>query len=225
MNSDRANDAEVVVDTGEVRLPGELHFPLDARGVVVFAHGQGSGSTSPRNRFVATRLQRAGYGTLLFDLLTTVEQEQEDVTTVPDIAPLARRLAGATRWLRAQPVLADVPFGWFGASTGAAVALWAASDPDADATALVCRSGRPDLAADRLALVRAPTLLIVGSDDDVALVANVHADDVLRCEHELRIVAGASHLFAEPGTLEQAAELSCAWFTRHLPTTGGNDRC
>jgi putative phosphoribosyl transferase len=218
-------DAEVVVDTGEVRLAGALHLPLDGKGVVVFAHGQGSGWTSPRNRFVATRLHRAGYGTLLFDLLTAAEQEQEDVTTVPDIAPLARRLGGATRWLRAQPVLANLPFGWFGASTGAAVALWAASDPDADATALVCRSGRPDLAADRLALVRAPTLLIVGSDDDGALVANVQADDVLRCEHELRIVPGASHLFPEPGTLEQAAELSCAWFTSHLPTTGGNDRC
>lgn len=218
-------DTEVVVDTGEVSLAGELHLPPGEKGVVVFAHGQGSGWTSPRNRLVATRLHRGGFGTLLFDLLTAAEQEHEDLTTAPDVARLARRLARATRWLRAQPAVANEPFGWFGVSTGAAVALWAASDPDVDATALVCRSGRPDLAADRLALVRIPTLLIVGSDDDIALVANVQADDMLRCEHELQIVADASHLFPEPGTLDQAAELSCAWFTKHLPIIEGNDRC
>jgi putative phosphoribosyl transferase len=204
----------VVIDAGPVRLAGELSGPGPAGGMVLFAHGSGSSRHSPRNRYVAGVLTAAGLGTLLFDLLTP--GEEADRANVFDIGLLAGRLAAATRWLRGRPELAGARLGYFGASTGAAAALWAAADPANEAAAVVSRGGRPDLAAPRLASVRAPTLLIVGGLDTAVLEMNRAAQVYLRCEHELAVVPGASHLFQEPGTLEQAAELARDWFTRHL---------
>jgi putative phosphoribosyl transferase len=182
---------------------------------VVFAHGSGSSRHSPRNRHVATVLNRAGLGTLLFDLLTT--DEEHDRANVFDIDLLAVRLLEVTRWLRTQPDLDGLRIGYFGASTGAAAALWAATEPDADVAAVVSRGGRPDLAAPRLAMVTAPTLLIVGGADDVVLDLNREAQAQLRrCESHLTVIPGATHLFEEPGTLQAAAEGARDWFTGHL---------
>jgi putative phosphoribosyl transferase len=204
----------VVIDAAPVRLAGELSEPGPTGGMVLFAHGSGSSRHSPRNRYVADVLAAAGLGTLLFDLLTP--GEEEDRANVFDIGLLAGRLAAATRWLRGRPELAGARLGYFGASTGAAAALWAAADPANEAAAVVSRGGRPDLAAPRLASVRAPTLLIVGGLDAAVLEMNRAAQVYLRGEHQLAVVPGASHLFEEPGTLEQAAELARDWFTRHL---------
>jgi putative phosphoribosyl transferase len=209
-----AQGGEVVIDTGQVRLTGELSVPGPAGGMVLFAHGSGSSRHSPRNRYVAGVLAAAGLGTLLFDLLTA--GEERDRANVFDIGLLAERLTVATRWLRERPGLAGTRLGYFGASTGAAAALWAAADPANEAAAVVSRGGRPDLAAPRLLSVRAPTLLIVGELDTVVLGMNRAAQVYLRCENDLAVVPGAAHLFAEPGTLEQAAELARDWFTRHL---------
>jgi putative phosphoribosyl transferase len=211
-----AQGGEVVIDAGPIRLPGELSDPGPAGGMVLFAHGSGSSRHSPRNRYVAGVLAAAGLGTLLFDLLTP--GEEEDRANVFDIGLLAGRLAMATRWLRGRPGLARARLGYFGASTGAAAALWAAADPASQVAAVVSRGGRPDLAAPRLASVRAPTLLIVGGLDTAVLNMNRAAQVYLRCEHDLAVVPGATHLFEEPGTLEQAAELARDWFTRHLAT-------
>ncbi|MFI5062661.1 MAG: phosphoribosyltransferase family protein [Streptosporangiales bacterium] len=207
-------DEEVEVSGGTVRLAGQLTVPADARGIVVFAHGSGSSRHSPRNRYVAAVLNQAGLGTLLFDLLTP--DEEADRANVFDIGLLARRLVGVTEWLRGQPGAAGVPAGYFGASTGAAAALWAAAEPDARIAAVVSRGGRPDLASPRLGSVRAPTLLIVGGRDDIVLGLNRQAQAQLRCENDLAVVPGATHLFEEPGTLTAAAELARDWFTRHL---------
>jgi putative phosphoribosyl transferase len=210
-----SRDEEVVVHAGPFRLGGHLTVPDMATGLVVFAHGSGSSRHSPRNRYVATVLDRAGLGTLLFDLLTT--DEEHDRANVFDIDLLARRLVDATRWLRTQPDLDDLRIGYFGASTGAAAALWAATEPGADIAAVVSRGGRPDLAAPRLAMVTAPTLLIVGGDDDVVLDLNRHAQAQLQgCENHLTVVPGATHLFEEPGTLQVAAEAARDWFARYL---------
>jgi putative phosphoribosyl transferase len=211
---DPPRDEDVEVHAGRVRLRGHLTVPEAAAGIVVFAHGSGSSRHSPRNRYVAAVLNRSGLGTLLFDLLTTTEEH--DRTNVFDIGLLARRLADVTRWLRAQPGVGELPVGYFGASTGAAAALWAATEPGADVAAVVSRGGRPDLAAPRLAAVTAPTLLIVGGDDDVVLRLNRQALAQLRCESHLAVVPGATHLFEEPGTLQAAAELASEWFTSHL---------
>jgi putative phosphoribosyl transferase len=205
---------EVVITAGPVRLAGQLAAPGTGAGVVLFAHGSGSSRHSPRNRFVADVLTRAGLGTLLFDLLTI--DEERDRANVFDIGLLAGRLGAATRWLREQPSLAGARIGYFGASTGAAAALWAAAEPGNEVAAVVSRGGRPDLAMPRLAEVRAPTLLIVGGLDDVVLGMNREAREHLRCENHLAVVPGASHLFEEPGTLEQAARLARDWFTRFL---------
>jgi putative phosphoribosyl transferase len=210
-------DAEVDVHAGSVRLGGHLTLPEHATGIVVFAHGSGSSRHSPRNRYVADVLHRAGLGTLLFDLLTP--SEERDRANVFDIDLLARRLVDATAWLRTQPGTTGLPLGCFGASTGAAAALWASTEPDADISAVVSRGGRPDLAAARLDQVDAPTLLIVGSHDDVVLDLNHRAQAQLRCTSELAVVPGATHLFEEPGTLQVAAELARDWFTHHLSTT------
>ena len=180
----------------------------------MFAHGSGSSRHSPRNRFVASVLNRAGLGTLLFDLLTPAEEH--DRANVFDIPLLARRLVDVTAWLRTQPEGRDAAIGYFGASTGAGAALWAAAEPDADVRAVVSRGGRPDLAAPRLGDVRAPTLLIVGGDDTVVLELNRDAQAQMRCETRLSVVPGASHLFEEPGTLKIAAELARDWFVDHL---------
>ncbi len=207
-------DAEVEASAGAARLAGHLTVPGQAREVVVFAHGSGSSRHSPRNRYVAAVLNQAGLGTLLFDLLTP--DEEADRANVFDIGLLARRLVGVTGWLRDQPGAAGLPVGYFGASTGAAAALWAAAEPGADIAAVVSRGGRPDLASPRLGSVRAPTLLIVGGRDDVVLGLNRQARAQLRCESDLAVVPGATHLFEEPGTLTTAAQLARDWFTGHL---------
>ncbi|WP_030710720.1 phosphoribosyltransferase family protein [Streptomyces sp. NRRL F-2580] len=209
----------VEVDAGGLALAGDLALPEGAGAVVVFAHGSGSSRRSPRNRAVAADLNRAGLGTLLFDLLTPAEEA--DRANVFAIEPLAGRLAEATRWLRRRVPL---PIGYFGASTGAAAALWAAAQaaeaPDGDADAgigaVVSRGGRPDLAGPRLAAVRAPTLLVVGSRDTTVLDLNRGAQRALRCENRLEIVPGATHLFEEPGALDEVAALARDWFVRHL---------
>ncbi|MGW7440699.1 phosphoribosyltransferase family protein [Streptomyces sp. NPDC054849] len=206
-----ARSAPVEVDAGGLVLAGDLTLPEGAGAVVMFAHGSGSSRRSPRNRAVASDLNRAGLGTLLFDLLTPAEEA--DRANVFDIGPLADRLTDATRWLRTRVPL---PIGYFGASTGAAAALWAAADGDADIGAVVSRGGRPDLAGPRLAGVRAPTLLIVGSRDTTVLDLNREAQRELRCENRLEIVPGATHLFEEAGALDEVATLARDWFARHL---------
>ncbi len=206
-------DEEVRVDAGELTLPGHLTAPPEAVGVVVFAHGSGSSRHSPRNQFVADQLDDAGLATLTFDLLT--DAEAQDRRNVFDIALLASRLARAADWIRDQPAVAGLPVALFGASTGAAAALVAASDPSRQFAAVVSRGGRPDLAGDRLTHVTAPTLLIVGGDDTVVIELNREAQRRLQCENRLSIVPGATHLFEEPGTLESVAELASAWFVEH----------
>ena len=209
-----ARSEEVEPRAGVVRLAGYLAVPDGARGIVVFAHGSGSSRHSPRNRHVADVLNAAGLGTLLFDLLTP--EEERDRANVFDIGLLARRLAEVTSWLRAQPPAANASIGYFGASTGAAAALWAAAEPGARIAAVVSRGGRPDLARPRLAAVTAPVLLIVGGHDEVVLDLNRRAQKELRCENDLAVVPGATHLFEEPGTLDAAAGLARDWFITHL---------
>jgi putative phosphoribosyl transferase len=203
---------EVMVSAGPVALPGTLVVPAGARGIVLFAHGSGSSRHSPRNVYVARRLQDAGLGTLLFDLL--MPNESLDRGNVFDIELLAVRLLTATRWLRAQPN-GNIPLGYFGASTGAAAALWAAAE-DPSVAAVVSRGGRPDLAAPRLDAVDAATLLIVGGADVAVLRLNEDAARLLHCEHRLEIVPGATHLFEEPRALETVADLASAWFVEHF---------
>jgi putative phosphoribosyl transferase len=207
-------DREVDVRAGATVLRGQLAVPDGAIGVVVFAHGSGSSRHSPRNRFVATGLNRARLGTLLFDLLT--EEEEIDRANVFDTGLLARRLADATGWLHDQPECEGLAIGYFGASTGAAAALWAAAEPGARIAAIVSRGGRPDLAGTRLSAVTAPTLLIVGGHDQLVLELNREAQARLRCENQLAIVPGATHLFEEPGALEKVTELARDWFTDYL---------
>ncbi|MFH9250047.1 phosphoribosyltransferase family protein [Streptomyces lydicus] len=202
---------EVAIDACGVRLTGDLNLPAGAKAIVMFAHGSGSSRHSPRNRHVAEALNRAGLGTLLFDLLTPAEEANR--ANVFAIETLADRLTDATEWLRGR---AAVPIGYFGASTGAAAALRAASSPDADIGAVVSRGGRPDLAGPLLAGVRAPTLLIVGGNDPQVLDLNRAAEAALRCESHLEVVPGATHLFEEPGALDQVAELARDWFLGHL---------
>jgi putative phosphoribosyl transferase len=205
---------EVEITAGPVTLAGHLCVPEVPRGLVVFAHGSGSSRHSSRNRYVASILNQAGVATLLFDLLTG--REELDRSNVFDVELLADRLIEVTRWARAQPEVEGLPVGYFGASTGAAAALWAAAEPGTDVAAVVSRGGRPDLAGLRLGYVSAPTRLIVGGDDTVVLQLNRRARQQLRCESDLSIVPGATHLFEEPGTLDRAAELACEWFTRHF---------
>jgi putative phosphoribosyl transferase len=209
-----ATDVEVEVIAGPVRLPGHLYLPLAAAGIVVFAHGSGSSRHSPRNRFVASALGQAGLGTLLLDLLTN--DEERDRSAVFDIGLLAGRLRDATRWLRAQEAAGQASIGYFGASTGAGAALWAAAEPGSGIGAIVSRGGRPDLAGPRLASVRAPTLLIVGGQDDLVLGLNRQALEQLPARSQLAVVPGATHLFEEPGALEQVAALAADWFAGHL---------
>ncbi|MFI9594380.1 dienelactone hydrolase family protein [Nonomuraea sp. NPDC052265] len=195
-------------------MTGDLVVPDAARGVVVFAHGSGSSRHSPRNRYVAEMLNRGGLGTLLFDLLTP--EEEADRANVFDIALLAGRLLRRTEELREQEEAAGLPIGYFGASTGAAAALWAAAEPDNEIAAIVSRGGRPDLAGGRLAAVRAPTLLIVGGRDPIVVDLNEEAQRHLRADNRLTVVPGATHLFEEPGALESVAEHARDWFTTHF---------
>lgn len=212
-HDDRAGgiDREVTIPAGDADLEGHLTVPAGAIGVVVFAHGSGSSRHSPRNQGVAVALQRAHLGTLLFDLLTVAEARNR--ANVFDLPLLARRLASAREWLAT--VVPNLPVGYFGASTGGGAALLAAA-ADPTVAAVVSRGGRPDLAAPRLGDVRAPTLLVVGGDDGVVVDLNRDAASQLRCEHELAIVPGATHLFEEPGALDEVARLAAAWFTRWL---------
>ncbi|MCX4985628.1 alpha/beta family hydrolase [Streptomyces sp. NBC_00572] len=208
-------DADVRIPVADgVTLAGRLAVPEGAIGIVLFAHGSGSSRHSPRNRAVATALNGAGLGTLLFDLLTEVEAV--DRAHVFDTPLLAGRLARATEWLAERPESDGLPLGYFGASTGAAAALWAAGDPGSTVAAVVSRGGRPDLAADHLARVKAPTLLVVGGRDALVLDLNRRAESLLRCESRLEVVEGATHLFEEPGALEEVAELATSWFTGHF---------
>jgi putative phosphoribosyl transferase len=209
-------DSDIEVRADGARLSGHLTVPESALGLVMFAHGSGSSRHSPRNRFVAELLRCGRFGTLLFDLLAP--SEEADRANVFDIELLGGRLLTVTAWARAHPSTAALTIGYFGASTGAAAALWAAAEPAATVSAIVSRGGRPDLAAGRLALVHAPTLLIVGSRDAAVLELNRKAKAAMRCEARLAVVPGASHLFEEPGTLAAAAELACGWFACHLLT-------
>jgi putative phosphoribosyl transferase len=202
-----------------VGLEGTLAWPRPGAGIVVFAHGSGSSRLSPRNRFVATGLNEAGLGTLLFDLLTP--QEASDRANVFDIGLLADRLAMAVEWLARQPETRDLPVGLFGASTGAAAALVAETRLGRPVAAIVSRGGRPDLAGPALDKVRAPTLLIVGSEDHGVIELNREAFARLACEKEMMLVEGATHLFEEPGTLERVVEIARDWFARHLRAGSG----
>jgi putative phosphoribosyl transferase len=205
---------DVTIPTDTVALPGELVVPPGAAGVVVFAHGSGSSRRSPRNVAVARALNRGGLGTLLFDLLTS--EEAADRRNVFDVPLLARRLEAARQFLSARPETASLPVEYFGASTGAAAALWAAAEEQAGVRAVVSRGGRPDLAGPRLGQVRAPTLLIVGGADELVLELNRRALSLLPGSgNELVVVPGATHLFEEPGALERVADLACRWFTAH----------
>ena len=210
------SEADVEVRCGDTNLTGSLSIPSGARGTVVFAHGSGSGRRSARNRYVAALLNEAGLATLLFDLLTTAEEK--DRSRVFDVPLLAGRLADVTRWASAQPEIATTTVGYFGASTGAAAALWAAAQPDCGIAAVVSRGGRPDLAAPCLAAVTAPTLLIVGESDELVLGLNQNAQAALRCQNHLAVVPGAGHLFEEPGALAAVAELARDWFITNLAT-------
>ncbi len=212
--SGQRTSREVQIKAAGVELPGSLTVPAKATGVVVFAHGSGSSRFSPRNVQVAEALQAANLGTLLFDLLT--EEEAADRQNVFDIPLLAGRIVAAISWLRSDELAATRPIGLFGASTGAAAALWASTEPGVQVRASVSRGGRPDLARPRLPAVTAPTLLIVGSLDTTVLDLNRSAQQAMRCENELSIVDGASHLFEEPGTLEKVSDLAASWFGRHL---------
>jgi putative phosphoribosyl transferase len=211
----------VLVPVGAVTLEGDLGVPAGAQGIVLFAHGSGSSRHSPRNRYVAEVLREARLATLLTDLLTP-DEEQIDMRTRHlrfDIGLLAERLAGATAWFQQHPDTANLRVGYFGASTGGGAALVAAAQLPDVVGAVVSRGGRPDLAGDALAQVRAPILLIVGSNDVPVIAMNRQAMEHLNVEHRLEIVPGATHLFEEPGALEEVARLARDWFLHYLTRT------
>ena len=210
------------IDAGDTRLEGDLDFPADAQGVVLFAHGSGSSRHSPRNRYVAQVLQQAGFVTLLIDLLTETEEAINRNTGHLrfDIALLSNRLLGATDWLQEHPPTRHLRTGYFGASTGSAAALCAAAERPNLIKAVVSRGGRPDLAGSALARMRAPTLLIVGAEDGPVIEMNREAMTRLSTEKKLEIIPGATHLFEEPGALEEVARLACDWFERYLMAKG-----
>ena len=215
---DEEEMTEVQIPAGRAVLSGNLTIPENAIALVLFAHGSGSSRHSPRNQFVARTLNRAGLGTLLFDLLTP-EEEALDIYTREhrfNIGLLAERLVHATKWARQQKETRDLRIGHFGSSTGGAAALVAAAELPQDVGAVVSRGGRPDLAGDFLPKVQAPTLLIVGGSDDIVIELNEMARDQMRCEVKLEIISGATHLFEEPGTLEQVAKLASDWFSLYL---------
>ena len=208
-----SSEARIPVGGG-LAIVGDLVLPRSALGLIVFAHGSGSSRHSPRNRLVARALNERGLATLLLDLLTV--EEELDRVNVFDIGLLAERLAAATRWAQNEPSVAALPVGYFGASTGAAAALCAAAELGDEIGAVVSRGGRPDLAAARLTGVRAPVLLIVGGHDEIVIELNREARSLLRAPSELAIVPGATHLFEEPGALEEVSRLAGEWFERHL---------
>jgi len=219
-NEHTSGDQQVRIPSDATLLEGTLTVPEGAMGVVLFAHGSGSSRLSPRNTFVAKALQKAGIGTLLFDLLT--EDEAIDRENVFDIDFLGHRLVDATRWLRSRTVYTKYPLGYFGASTGAAAALVAAAR-DSSIKAVVSRGGRPDLAMNVLNRVKAPTLLIVGGDDSPVIEMNQEAFERLLCEKAMKIVPGATHLFEEPGTLEEVVRSARDWFTKYLTSDAAEE--
>src|SRR6266513_5456892 len=209
---------EVQIQTGQADLFGNLHIPDEAAALVLFAHGSGSSRHSPRNQFVAHTLNNAGLATLLFDLLTPKE-EALDVHSREhrfNIALLAERLVHGTTWAKQQEQTRDLRVGYFGSSTGGAAALVAAAEISENVGAVVSRGGRPDLAGDALPKVQAPTLLIVGGNDDGVIELNQMARDQMHCEVKLEILPGATHLFEEPGALEKVANLASDWFVKHI---------
>jgi putative phosphoribosyl transferase len=209
---------EMKIPVGNIVVEGTLTLPPGAKGVVLFAHGSGSSRFSPRNQYVAKEFNKATIGTLLFDLLTP-EEEEEDVVTAEyrfNIALLAKRLIGVTEWLRNDPLTKRLAFGYFGASTGAAAALIAAAKLPSDIVAVVSRGGRPDLAGEYLASVVAPTLLLVGGLDTEVIELNRLAMDQMTNEKKLVIIPDATHLFEERGTLEEVAKFSTDWFLQYL---------
>ena len=211
---------EVQIPAERAVLSGNLTIPENTEVLVLFAHGSGSSRHSPRNQFVARTLNRATLGTLLFDLLTP-EEEALDIHTREhrfNVSLLAERLVHATKWTRQQKETRDLNIGYFGSSTGAAVALVGAAELQQNVGAVVSRGGRPDLAGAALPRVKAPTLLIVGGNDDIVIELNEMARDQMRCEVKLEIIPGATHLFEEPGALEQVAKLASDWFVKHIAT-------
>lgn len=216
--ADTGREQAVTIPVGELALHGDLAVPRDARGMVLFAHGSGSSRKSPRNRHVAELLRREGLATLLLDLLTTREEEVDELTREHrfDIALLAERLVAASDWVAHDPRTRQLPIGYFGASTGAAAALAAAATRPDLVTAVVSRGGRPDLAGAALPYVQAPTLLIVGGRDEIVIDLNRLAMEQLRARTHVEIVPGATHLFEEPGALDRVARLAADWFVQHL---------
>jgi putative phosphoribosyl transferase len=204
-------------------LDGLLHIPRAASGIIIFAHGSGSSRFSPRNQYIARELQQSKFATLLFDLLTPEEDAIDTQTSQYrfDIGFLAERLAAATIWIMKNPALNQLPVGYFGASTGGGAALVAAAKLANVIKAVVSRGGRPDLAGESLVYVEAPTLLIVGGDDEVVIKLNKQAFDILHCEKKMEIVPGATHLFEEPGKLEEVSRLANNWFKRFLRGAAG----
>jgi pimeloyl-ACP methyl ester carboxylesterase len=211
-------EQSLTIDLPDATLEADLAIPPQARGLVVFVHGSGSSRRSSRNRGVAAALHALGFSTLLFDLLSVAEDRNRAQRF--DIAKLTRRLLEVTRWIQQRPDLPELPLAYFGASTGAAAALNAAAALGDTISAVVSRGGRPDLAMDSLPRVRAPTLLLVGGADDVVITLNQQAYERLNCVKQLAIIAGATHLFEEPGALERVAHLAGDWFVRHchVPT-------
>lgn len=209
---------DVRIQAGPATLAGDLNIPDGATALVLFAHGSGSSRHSPRNQFVARTLNEAGLGTLLFDLLTQ-EEEAVDLRTGEhrfNISLLAERLLHATKWAKRQQQVGDLRVGYFGSSTGGGAALVAAAELPGDVAAVVSRGGRPDLAGDALPDVKAPTLFIIGGEDHVVIGPNEQARAQMRCETKIEIVPGATHLFEEPGALEQVAQLAGDWFVNHI---------
>ena len=214
----KTKEEVVVIPVGRATIEGNLVIPIGARGVVLFAHGSGSGRFSPRNQYVAKVLNEAGIGTLLIDLLTK-EEEEIDFATGEfrfDIDLLSQRLEVATEWLKQNPATKSLAIGYYGASTGAAAALIAATKFPKDVRTVVSRGGRPDLAMQHLQKVKVPTLFIVGGKDTVVLDLNKKAMEQVSAEKKLEIILGATHLFEEPGKLEEVAKLSADWFLAHL---------
>ncbi len=213
--------SDIQIPTNRAVLDGTLTVPADAAGLVLFVHGSGSSRHSPRNQFVARTLNEAGLATLLFDLLTPAEERDDWATRQYrfDIRLLSTRLLQVTRWAMSEPELSRLPIGYFGSSTGAAGALVAAAELGQEISAVVSRGGRPDLADEALERVVSPTLLIVGSEDDVVIRLNEQARERLHCETRFDVIPRASHLFDEPGTLERVAELASQWFADHLRAT------
>jgi putative phosphoribosyl transferase len=214
MTAFTADQRAVTIPAGPMRLPGILAWPTQPSGMVLFAHGSGSGRRSPRNAAVAQQLRTVGLGTLLFDLLS--DAEAADRSNVFDIDLLSQRLLVATEWLSRQPEASGLQLGYFGASTGAAAALKAAAASPIEIGAVVSRGGRPDLAGADLSRVRCATLLLVGSRDSMVVGFNQSALARMTCFARLVVIPGASHLFEEPGTLEEAGRLAAAWFVQHL---------